>query len=122
MTETMTLYHRMDAVTAEAEARARDMRDAIIGGALRTAFAAIRRTAVALYRHWRESVELRRSIAYLEGLDERLLADIGLSRITLEEALQHSAKTASPVDAVIADTAPAQNAANQDHPARRHAA
>ena len=122
MTETMTMFHRIDGVTAEAESRARAMRDAIVGEALRTAFAAIRRTAVALYRRWRESVELRRSIAYLEGLDERLLADIGLSRTTLEEALQHSAKTAPPVDAVIADAAPARNAANQDHPAQRHAA
>ena len=122
MTETVTLYHQMDALTAEAEARARAMRAEIVGNAVRTAFAAIRGAVVTLYRRWRESVELRRSIAYLEGLDERLLADIGLSRTTLEETLLHSSETASPVDAVIAETAPAKTAANQDHPAQRHAA
>ncbi len=122
MTETINNYHQMNILTAEAEARARAMRADFVIKSFRTAFAAIRDAAVTLYRRWRESVETRRSIAYLEGLDERLLADIGLSRATLEETLLHPAETASPVDAVIAETAPAKTAANQDHPAQRHAA
>ena len=122
MTDTSFINDRLAAMNASAETRARAMQAAYIGESVSAALAAVGRTAATLYRRWREWSETRRSIAYLEGLDERLLADIGLSHATLEETLHRSAKTNSPVDAMIAETAPAKTAANQDHPARRHAA
>ncbi len=129
MSETIEMINqRLAKANMSAEERARAMQAAYVGEAISETFAAIGRTVVSLYRRWREWSETRRSIAYLEGLDERLLADIGLSRTTLGEALHRPTYTSAdatvvaPVEAVIAETAPAKTAANQDRPAERHAA
>ncbi len=129
MSETIEMINqRLARANMSAEERARAMQAAYVGEAISETFAAIGRTVVSLYRRWREWSETRRSIAYLEGLDERLLNDIGLSHATLGEALQSTAHNAvdvpvvAPVEAVIAETAPAKTAANQDSPAKRHAA
>ena len=122
MSDTLFINDRLAAMNASAESRARAMQAAYVGESVSAALAAFGRTVANLYRRWRAWSENRRLIAHLEGLDERLLADIGLSHATLEETLHRPAKTTSPVDAVVAKTAPVKSAANQDHPARRHAA
>ncbi len=88
MSTTVSANDKLHAMTLTAEARARALQGAYIGEAISSALAAIGRTVASLYRRWRESRDLRRSIAYLEGLDERLLADIGLNRAGLEMELR----------------------------------
>ena len=129
MSETIqSINQRLAKLNMSAEERARAMQAAYVGEAISEAFAAIGRTVASLYRRWREWSETRRSIAYLEGLDERLLNDIGLSHASLEEALHRPANkpedahAVATVGAVVAETAPAQAAANQDRPAERTAA
>ena len=129
MSETIEMINRRLArANMTAEERARAMQAAYVGEAISGTFAAIGQTVGNLYRRWRDWSETRRSIAYLEGLDERLLADIGLSRLTLAEAVHRPTHNSAdnpvvaPVEAVIAETAPAKTAANQDSPAERHAA
>ena len=124
MSTTMSANDRLYAMTMAAEHRARALQGAYIGEAVSGAFSAIGRAVANLYRRWRESRDLRRSIAYLESLDERLLADIGLSRSSLEMELRDPTRMsvkAPAVDAMIAEAAPV-NAANQDHRTERHAA
>ena len=129
MSETIeTMNHRLARMNMSAEERARAMQAAYVGEAISDTFAAIGRSVTSLYRRWREWSDTRRSIAYLEGLDERLLNDIGLSHATLEEVLHRPANkpadahAVATVGAVVAETAPAQAAANQDRPAERTAA
>jgi len=124
MSTTMSANDQLHAMTLTAEARARALQGAYIGEVVGGAFSAIGRAVASLYRQWRESRDLRRSIAYLDGLDDRLLADIGLSHASLEMDLRNPTRVAArapAVDAVIAEAAPA-NAANQDHRTERHAA
>ena len=128
MTNNITINQRLAKMNMSAEERARAMQAAYVGEALSGAFAAIGRTVGSLYRRWREWSETRRSIAYLQSLDERLLADIGLSHATLEETLHRpahkpeDAHAVATVSAVVAEAAPAKAAANQDHSAERTAA
>lgn len=115
-------------LSMSAEARARALQAAHIGALSGKVYNAVAGAVAALYRRWREWVERQRSIAYLEQLDERLLADIGLSRATLQETLRRPANEASdiavvpPVAAVISETAKPATAANQDRRIRRTAA
>ena len=129
MSETIdTINRRLATMNMTPEERARAMQAAYVGEAISDTFAAIGRTVTGLYRRWREWSEMRKSIAYLQGLDERLLADIGLSHATLEETLHRpahkpeDAHAVATVSAVVADTAPAKAAANQDRAAQRTAA
>ena len=122
MSDTTFMYDRIAAMNASAETRTRALQAAYVGESLSAALGSVGQKVATLYRRWRDWSDTRRSIAYLEGLDERLLADIGLSHATLQETLHRPAKTAAPVDAVVADTAPAKVPANQDHPVQQHAA
>ncbi len=129
MSETIdTMNRRLTNMNMSAEERARAMQAAYVGEAISDAFAALGRTVAGLYRRWREWSETRRSIAYLQGLDERLLADVGLNHATLEETLHRPALRPEYAHAAVAasvamdDAAPAKVAANQDHAERRHAA
>jgi uncharacterized protein YjiS (DUF1127 family) len=128
MNNAASINDRLETMNMDPEARARALQAAFIGEIVSSALAGIGRTVSRLVNDWREWSELRRSLDYLERLDERLLADIGLSHATLEETLRRSARTTAvpPVEAVIADTATVATAANQDRgqdrAARRNAA
>lgn len=126
MNNAVSINDRLEAMNTNPEARARALQAAFIGEIVSGALAGIGRAVSRLVNNWREWSELRRSLDYLESLDERLLADIGLSHTTLEETLRRSARTTAvpPVETVFAGTATVATAANQDQDrgARRNAA
>lgn len=128
MTNAISMNERIAAVSMSAESRARALQAAYIGEVVHNAVAGLGRVATRLYSAWRERVELRRSVAHLRQLDERLLADIGLTHADLDEALRGRThlparlQSATAVDAVIVDAAPTAVAANQDREAGRQAA
>lgn len=110
---------RLARMNATAEIRARAMQAAFVGEIVSAAIARVGKTVTRLVQAWREWSERRQSLAYLERLDERLLADIGLSHATLHTAIRHpvpkpAAGVVPPVEAVIAETATVATAANQD--------
>jgi len=128
MTMTANFNERLTAANMTADERARALQAAYVGAALTDALAATTHSVAKIYRRWRDWAERRRSIDYLERMDERLLADIGLSRATLEDTLRRgtpmpaNAHAAPAVEAVITETATIGTAANQDHGPRRKAA
>ena len=111
-----------------AEERARALQAAYVGESPGKAALAVGRALSGLYGRWQNWVETRRNIAHLQAMDERLLADIGLSHATLEETLRRpahkpeDAHAVATVEAVVTEAAPAQAPANQDRPAERVAA
>lgn len=118
--DTQSINERLARMNGTAELRARALQAAFIGEIVSAGFARIGKAVSHLVKAWREWSERRQSLAYLERLDERLLADIGLSHATLEEALRRpapkpAAGVVPPVEAVIAETATVANAANEDH-------
>lgn len=118
--DTQSINAQFARMNATAEARARAMQAALVGEVVATAIGRIGKAVNGLLRSWREWSDRRQSLAYLERLDERLLADIGLSHATLEDALRHpgyrlAAGMVPPVETVIAETATVTTAANQDH-------
>ena len=124
MSTTVSINHRLHAMNMTAEARARALQAAYIGESIGGAASAVGRTVARLYRWWRDRRDLQHSIAYLERLDDRLLADIGLSRASLEQELHNPSRVAAKapaVEPVIGVAVPAE-AANQDHRTERHAA
>ena len=128
MNTTVNLNERLAAIDMTADERARALRAVYLGAAIGDALAAAGNAVARLYRRWREWAERRRSIDYLERMDERLLADIGLNHATLEGSLRRgtrkpaNAHAAPPVEAVITETATIGTAANQDHGTQRNAA
>ncbi len=129
MSDTIDLINRRLANSnLTAEQRARALQAAYVSEGISNAFAALGRAVGSLYRRWREWSETQRSIAYLRGLDERLLADVGLSGVNLEEELHRRAHllddshAVTTVNAVVAGSPSAKPAANQDRPVERTAA
>lgn len=117
--DTQSINAQLTATRVSAEARARAMQAAFVGEVVATAFGRIGTAISGLLHSWREWSERQQSLAYLERLDERLLADIGLSHATVEEALRHpghrlAAGVVPPVETLIAETATVATAANQD--------
>ncbi|NNG05288.1 MAG: DUF1127 domain-containing protein [Inquilinus sp.] len=106
-----------------ADARARALQAAYIADVAHDAAAIIGRTVKRLFVRLVDSYQRHQTVAYLHRLDDRLLADIGLSRAMLDEQLAGRAKRL-PVTAEV-ETAGAPKAASvaQDNrPAQRHAA
>lgn len=129
MSETIDIINRRLAkANLTAEQRARALQAAYISESAGKAFDALGRAVRSLYRRWRNWSETQQSIAFLRGLDERLLADVGLSGVNLEEELHRrthrlvDAHAVTTVNAVVAGSTSARTAANQDRPAERSAA
>ncbi len=92
--DTQSINAQFAAMNATAEVRARAMQAAFIGEVVSAAICRIGKAVSGLVHSWREWSERRQSLAYLEQMDERLLADIGLSRTTLEDVLYRPAPIA----------------------------
>lgn len=127
--QTESITQRLMAMNATVETRARALQAAYIAEIFSTAIGHVGTALRRLVHGWREWSERQRALANLERMDDRLLADMGLSHDTLREALSRADRTATavpPVEAVITDAAPTNHAANQDtgqdRSVRRHAA
>ena len=127
MSNTEFINDRLEAMHLNAEARARALQAAFVGEIVSDAFSGIGKAVSRAVQTWRDRSERQQALAYLERLEERLLADMGLSHATLEDTLRRRARPSAviagpPVETVLADTATVATAANQDRDARRTAA
>lgn len=124
MNNTMTINQQIADMRLTAEDRARAMRAAHAGEVLGMMLNTVARTVIDLVRRWNNWSQARRSMTDLKRLDGRLLADIGLSPLILEESLFRRNRDTgkSSVEVEVSDMMPARIAANQDHRDQRTAA
>lgn len=124
MSDTMTINQQIADMRLTTEDRARAMRAAHAGEVLGMMLNAVARTVSDLVRRWNNWSQARRSMTDLKRLDGRLLADIGLSPVILEESLFRRNRDSgkSSVEVEVSDMLPARIAANQDHRDQRTAA
>lgn len=124
MSNTAFINDRLDTMDMTAEARTRALQAAFAGEILGSVLTGIGRGISRLFRGWQKWSEARRSMTSLKRLDNRLLADIGLSHATLEDSLFRRNRDfgKSSVEVEISDMMPARIAANQDHRDQRTAA
>jgi uncharacterized protein YjiS (DUF1127 family) len=69
--------------------RANALRAEMAASAMRTAVAALKRAAVALWRRYEAWRREQAAVGELMALDERMLKDIGLSRTEIRTAVAH---------------------------------
>ena len=107
-------------ITAEAQARA--LQAAFIADLMHDAAGFVGRAVTGVFTRLVDAYRRRQTVAYLHRLDDRLLADIGLTRAMLDEQVSGRDSRLPVAEVKTAEAPIAPSAAQDNRPAQRRAA